>query len=524
MAFGRYRLRELVGAGGMGQVFKAHDTVIGRDVAVKVLPPEMASMPGYRERFRREARIAARLTEPHIIPIHDTGEIDGRLYLVMPIVEGVDVHTVLRREGPMTPQRAVRVIEQLAAALNAAHRNGLVHRDIKPSNALMTPDEHVYLIDFGIAHDASATRLTHTGMLVGTFAYMAPERFLTGSVDARADVYSLTCVLHQCLTGATPFPGDSMEQQIAAHLTAPPPRPSAFNAAIPAAFDDVVARGMAKKPDQRYQTAVELASAARGALDSAPAPHRPQPRAPAAPEVRRPFAPTVAGTQTFPHPATPQLSKPPQEPSATSARPVISSAKFAGCLLGVVLVSFAAAGFLTTWADWSYTSWSTIRIQPWLTALAMIPGFALLITGHGRAKPGRTVAGCGIFALGLSALFLALMGLQPHLDRAFHGREQWLGEALAIVGSLLVLLLTYFRRANQALARGCMTIGAAIVLLALVDELLKDVVGRFYLSGAELLYGGLPGAVLLIAGAIAWTLARAGRQPQTASPTAPARR
>ncbi len=156
VAFGRYRLVELIGEGGMGQVFKAHDTVIGRDVAIKVLPPEMGTLAGYRERFRREAQVAARLTEPHIIPIHDTGEIDGRLYLVMPVIEGVDVQTVLEREGAMSPPRAVQIIRQLAAALNVAHRNGLVHRDIKPSNALMTSDEHVYLIDFGIAHDAAA--------------------------------------------------------------------------------------------------------------------------------------------------------------------------------------------------------------------------------------------------------------------------------------------------------------------------------------------------------------------------------
>jgi serine/threonine protein kinase len=267
VAFGRYRLQELIGEGGMGQVFRAHDTMIGRDVAIKVLPPEMGTLTGYRDRFRREAQVAARLTEPHIIPIHDTGEIDGRMYLVMPIIEGVDVQTVLEREGSMHPARAVHVIRQLAAALNMAHRNGLVHRDIKPSNALMTSDEHVYLIDFGIAHDAAATRITQTGTMVGTFSYMAPERFLAGTVDARADVYSLACVLHECLTGARPFEGDSMEQQIAGHLTMAPPKPSGFNPAL-AGFDEVIARGMAKQPNERYQTAGELAAAAHNALST----------------------------------------------------------------------------------------------------------------------------------------------------------------------------------------------------------------------------------------------------------------
>jgi serine/threonine protein kinase len=271
VVFGRYRLLSVIGQGGMGTVYKGHDTVIGRDVAVKVLPTELGSEPGYRERFRREAHIAARLTEPHIIPIHDTGEIDGRLYLVMPVIEGIDVAGLLARDGPMSPRRAVAVVDQLAAALDAAHAVGLVHRDVKPSNALLTGRDFVYLIDFGIAHDGAATKLTGTGMIVGTLAYMAPERFTAGTADARSDVYALTCVLHECLTGDQPFPGGSMEQQIAGHLTMDPPRPSAQRAAVPAGFDEVIAAGMAKDPDRRYQSAHELATAADRALTAAPA-------------------------------------------------------------------------------------------------------------------------------------------------------------------------------------------------------------------------------------------------------------
>ena len=233
-------------------------------------PPSLGAEPGYRERFRREAHTAARLTEPHIIPIHDTGEIDGQLYLVMPVVEGNDVHELLQRDGPMSPQRAVRVIEQLAAALDAAHAVGLVHRDIKPSNALVTGRDFVYLIDFGLAHDAAATKLTSTGMIVGTLAYMAPERFTAGIADARADIYALACVLYECLTGNIPYPGDSMEQQLAGHLGLNPPRPSEHRAALPVGFDDVIARGMAKDPAQRYPTARELGVAAQHALTTAP--------------------------------------------------------------------------------------------------------------------------------------------------------------------------------------------------------------------------------------------------------------
>ena len=280
VAFGRYRLIEVIGEGGMGKVYKAHDTVIGRDVAVKVLSTELAAEPGFRERFRREAHTAARLTEPHIIPIHDTGEVDGRLYLVMPIISGTDVGTVLKRGGPMSPQRAVRVIEQLAAALDAAHAAGLVHRDVKPSNALMAKGDFTYLIDFGIAHDVAETRMTKTGAVIGTLAYMAPERFTTGVADARADVYSLTCVLHECLTGTQPYPGDSAEQQITGHLTLDPPKPSSLNPAVPAAFDDVVARGMAKQPTERFASAGELARAAgaAAALSESPTVLGPYPR------------------------------------------------------------------------------------------------------------------------------------------------------------------------------------------------------------------------------------------------------
>ncbi len=283
----------------MGKVYKAHDTMMDRDVAIKVLPSELATEPGYEQRFRREARIAARLTEPHIIPIHEAGEIEGQLYLVMPIIAGIDVHCLLQRDGPMSPQRAVHIIEQLAAALGAAHAVGLVHRDIKPSNALVTGNDFAYLIDFGIAHDAAASKLTSTGMIVGTLSYMAPERFTAGIADARSDVYALACVLHECLTGAPPYPGDSMEQQIAGHLTVEPPKPSAQRPELPVGFDEVIAAGMAKDPKKRYQSAQELAVAARQALISAPA-LQPVPSL----DATRPApAPTPVEDQMSPSPA-----------------------------------------------------------------------------------------------------------------------------------------------------------------------------------------------------------------------------
>jgi serine/threonine-protein kinase len=265
--FGRYRLFEKLGQGSMGAVYRAHDTALSRDVAIKLLQPELAAEPGFQERFRREAYAAARLASPNIIPIYETGEFDGRLYLVMPIIDGVDLNKVLKSDGPMSPQKAVRVVEQVAAALDAAHKSGLVHRDVKPSNLLMVGEDFVYLIDFGLVHEAGAGRLTLTNVAPGSPAYMAPERFNAGkSVDARADVYSLTCVLYECLTGRLPFSGGGVEGLAAAHRTDEPPKPSSLDPAIPAAFDGVIARGMAKEADDRYQSAHELAVAARAAL------------------------------------------------------------------------------------------------------------------------------------------------------------------------------------------------------------------------------------------------------------------
>jgi hypothetical protein len=263
--FGRYQLQTLLGRGGMGEVWRAHDTATNRVVALKVLPPHLADDRVFQERFRREAQLAAGLYEPHIVPIHNFGEIDGRLYVDMRLIEGRDLEAMLG-EGPLAPSRAVKIVEQIASALQAAHAAGLVHRDVKPSNVLVTSSDFAYLIDFGIARTLGGTGLTATGSAIGTWAYMAPERFGAGKPDARSDVYALTCVLHQTLTGERPFPGDSVEQQVAGHLSTPPPRPSRVKNGLPHALDDVIARGMAKNPDERYATAVALSDAAQAAV------------------------------------------------------------------------------------------------------------------------------------------------------------------------------------------------------------------------------------------------------------------
>ena len=267
--FGRYRLLELLGRGGMGEVWRAFDTATNRVVAVKVLPANLASDPTFEQRFRREAFAAASLADPHVVPIHNFGEIEGRLYVDMRLIEGSDLQTILR-DGPLEPGRAVGVVEQVASALNAAHRIGLVHRDVKPSNILVAEDDFAYLIDFGIARAAGETGLTGTGNVIGTWAYLAPERLTSAQTDSRSDIYALACVLHECLTGNQPFPGGSVEQQIAGHLSMPPPKPSLLRRGVPAQMDPVLAKGMAKNPDERYSTTRELAKDARAALTVAP--------------------------------------------------------------------------------------------------------------------------------------------------------------------------------------------------------------------------------------------------------------
>ncbi|MEV6767706.1 serine/threonine-protein kinase [Nocardia sp. NPDC051030] len=264
--FGQYELRRLIGVGGMGEVYEAYDTVRDRVVAVKLLDVELAKSQTYVERFRRESRTAARLQEPHVIPVHDWGEVDGVLFIDMRLVRGRDLKAYLNAEGPLPPHQAVAVVDQIAAALDAAHEIGLVHRDIKPANILLTGDLFAYLVDFGIAHSESDVQLTSTGSAIGSFAYMAPERFEQQVVvSPSADVYALACVLYECLTGEVPFKTDSNLSTIRAHMLTPPPRPS-LRPGVPDTFDEVIAIGMAKEVAHRYVSAGQLARAARAAL------------------------------------------------------------------------------------------------------------------------------------------------------------------------------------------------------------------------------------------------------------------
>ena len=268
-----YRIESLLGEGATGAVHLARDAD-GRAVALKVLDPTLAADSRFRERFLRESQIAALLEHPSVVPVLDAGEHEGLLYIAMEWVDGEDLRALLRREGALEPERAVALVEDVGAGLDVAHAAGLVHRDVKPANILVA-GERARLCDFGLArHTASADSLTGDRTLVGTVAYIAPEQIEGADVDARSDVYSLGCVLFECLTGEPPYDRDSELAVLYAHLNEPPPRPSARRPELPPAFDDVVAAALSKVPAERPASGGDLARAARAALHGEALRHR----------------------------------------------------------------------------------------------------------------------------------------------------------------------------------------------------------------------------------------------------------
>jgi serine/threonine-protein kinase len=271
-----YRIESMIGRGGMGVVYLAEHLRLKRKVALKVLAPELATDQLFRDRFVQESELAASLEHPNIVPIYDAGEADGLLYIAMRFVDGRDLKTLLRQEGPLDPARAAAVIGQVASALDAAHARGLVHRDVKPANILMaaTDDpaepDHAYLTDFGLTKRGQETSgLTRTGQFMGSVDYAAPEQFEGRQPDARTDVYALGCVAFECLTGEVPYPRDQEAAVMFAHLKDPTPRPSARRPELPPTIDVPVGRAMAKKPEDRFPSAGEFARALRSAIPKA---------------------------------------------------------------------------------------------------------------------------------------------------------------------------------------------------------------------------------------------------------------
>ncbi|HTX27631.1 MAG TPA: protein kinase, partial [Streptosporangiaceae bacterium] len=270
-----YLLEEEVGAGGMAVVFRARDERLGRLVALKVLAPGLAANAEFRERFLRESQAAVAVDDPHIIPVFEAGQAGGVLFIAMRYVPGGDVRTLVQREGPLPAGRAAAIISAVASALDAAHAAGLVHRDVKPANMLLDaragrPD-HVYLSDFGLSKSAlAAAGLTPTGQFMGTLDYVAPEQLGGQPVDGRADQYALACAAFEMLAGSPPFHQDEAMAVMFAHASQPPPPLTSQRPDLPAAADQVLARGLAKAPADRYASCREFADALRGSLGLPP--------------------------------------------------------------------------------------------------------------------------------------------------------------------------------------------------------------------------------------------------------------
>jgi serine/threonine-protein kinase len=321
--FGNYRIDSLLGRGGMSVVYLAEDRRLGRRVAIKVLSPELAEDENFRTRFNRESQLAAGLEHPNIVPVYEAGELGGHLYIAMRYVRGTDLRTLITREGPFGPDRTLTLIRPIAAALDAAHRRGLVHRDVKPANILVAIDEgeeHPYLSDFGLTkHTSSKSNLTKTGQFMGTVDYVAPEQIRGEEVDGRTDQYSLACVLFQCLTGEVPFEKDSDVATMFGHLQDPPPSVAARRPDLPAEVDQVLARGMAKEREARYPTCVSLLDELARTV-GVPSGPRAAPETVVAPAPAVPRPPEVGSVPPAPPVAVPAPA-PARAPSPVERRP-----------------------------------------------------------------------------------------------------------------------------------------------------------------------------------------------------------
>lgn len=343
--FAGYVIEAVAGRGGMGVVYRAREARPARTVALKVISPELAADTDFRARFERESEVAATIEHPNVIPVHRVGEEAGQLFLVMRHVDGIDLSAMIANAGRLQPRRAVDIIAQVCAALDAAHARGLVHRDVKPANVLVTREGHVYLTDFGIAKRSDATGgSTLTGYFVGTLDYSAPEQIESGRVDARTDVYATGCMLYHALAGQVPFQGENPAATMLAHLSAPPPSLRAIDLTLPEQLDAVVAKAMAKAPDERYPSAGDLGQAATAAVDGGSPMHaehgassdaattRHEPvRAAAVPNARR----DLRGVEpTLPRPR-----------SAAAIRPAFVALAAAGILVLGLGIAWAAGAF-----------------------------------------------------------------------------------------------------------------------------------------------------------------------------------
>src|SRR4051812_27872759 len=347
--FAGHRIEDVAGRGGMGVVYRATQLALDRTVALKVIASGLLEDQAVRNRFVRESKVAASIDHPNVIPIYYAGDENGIAYIAMRYVPGDDIRSLVRREGPLKPERAARIVTQLAGALDEAHAAGLVHRDIKPANVLLTAEDHVYLTDFGLTkHALSVAGSTKPGHWVGTLDYVAPEQIRGERIDARADVYALGCVLFFALTGVVPFRRDSDEARLWAHLSEPPPKPTELIPEVPDAFNPVIERALAKDPAERYPSAGDLGHAATAAATNRrPAERERLVAKGAAAPVESPTA-TAAAAPAEALTAAPEASDTQRQPEIETT--VMKPAKRFRALVAAGLVLAAAVGVIAALA------------------------------------------------------------------------------------------------------------------------------------------------------------------------------
>jgi hypothetical protein len=362
--FAGHRIDREAGRGGMGVVYEATDLRLKRTVALKVISPALAAQPNFQQRFERECELAAQVDHPGVIPVYSAGEEDGFAYVTMRFVDGTDLGEMIQERGPLRPRVVAEIAAQLGDALEAAHARGLVHRDVKPANVLVRERRgrhEAYLTDFGLTRELSSdTRLTSTGDVIGTVDYMAPEQLADKPLDPRTDVYALGCVLYQALTGSVPFPTEGAPAKVYAHATADRPSLLELSPELPTALDRVIRKAMAKAPEDRFQSAADLGTAAAAAIEGSeegpatalvgtepaePAPAAPEPTGPATGAATAELADGQSATTRVP-PATPppppQRAAPHPEPPAEPPRARRRRPTGVAVALGVVALLIAA--------------------------------------------------------------------------------------------------------------------------------------------------------------------------------------
>jgi tRNA A-37 threonylcarbamoyl transferase component Bud32 len=401
-----YRCEEEIGRGGMAVVYRAYDDHLGRRVALKVLAPDLARDELFRARFMQESRIAAATEHPNIIPVFNAGEADGVLYIAMRYVPDGDVRTLIDRVGPLPPTRACALIAQAASALDAAHARGLVHRDVKPTNMLLeisprtSRPDHLYLSDFGLAKPSSAaTGLTMTGQFFGTVDYVAPEQINGQPLDGRTDQYALACASFEMLSGSPPFTRENGMAVISAQLSEPPPSLSARQPGVPAAADQVIAKAMAKSPDDRYERCLDFAEALLAACRPGAADATPQPSPAGVPhpptQLAMPAAPATVADEGVPA-GSPGITTPPAAGAGSPPPPA----------------GFPPAGSPPPAAG---VGFPPPPGEPGPATLGWIPGQPILAgpegpTGHPPRRRSRSAVIAGVAAV-LVVLFFAATGV-----------------------------------------------------------------------------------------------------------------